>query len=526
VRLDSYRRARATASILTLLACGSAGAGQAEGDATLPSATAVFAATRTYPINSFVTTSHAGWSEARACVNFAQDVRLDWKVDSSGEAILESRPAWDANALWSTRGRWGRGSDEAKEGDMTLTVSEPSLLRLRVRAAKFPKSGIARLKATYERRTVAVLRGEPGARRRPVMVADGYDPFNTQDLNDTSWQTDPTFYRLVSRGYKEFDLDTWIVDWGDGGAPLQQQGEDFQELARQVRAWNGGRDDTVAVGISMGAISIRYALASSAGKEDLGVGRYVSVNGPHRGAWLSPELREFLLKRAARQKTAEAGEAFMIRKGLDNPAARQLLIDGPDNESFYSELRSKGDGGYDPDIPRVAFSNGSLVRDGNDLADLVDGDKEVVHRISVRPLGLPLWITLHRTRREFRYGAFPGELLPASLRDPVREHIRLLGIFRFDFRARWEKVPTFIPTHSALDFPEALSMNAERYRYQQWRQSAFPVLYVSPNRNLPHDVEEVPWVNPRTGKGAPPGTNAILYEVVQSFGGMEVARAH
>jgi hypothetical protein len=97
----------------------------------------------------------------------------------------------------------------------------------------------------------------------------------------------------------------------------------------------------------------------------------------------------------------------------------------------------------------------------------------------------------------------------------VRGHVRFLGVFRFDFRAGWESVPTYIPTHSALDFPEELVAGSElrRYRYSKWQSSAFERFYVARGRNLAHDETQVDWVDPRTGKPAPGGDNAVLYEI-------------
>lgn len=246
--------------------------------------------------------------------------------------------------------------------------------------------------------------------------------------------------------------------------------------------------------------------------------RYISVNGPHQGAWINPRLLDFLLERAGDPKKAvEGSEAFFIQRGLNNAAAQQLLFAGKQHDAFYKELRSLGDNGYHPRIPRVAFSNGALVKEGNELADFMEGKPGVVHRVQLSVLGLPLWFTMHKTRAEFKYGGYPGELLPRSLRRPVRNHARIFGFVRFDWRARWEHIPTFIPTHSALDFPEELTGKPTSYRYAKWRQSAFPVIYVAAGRNLPHDLQNVSWVDPRTGKGAPGGRNAILDQVVKAF---------
>ena len=485
----------------------------------MPPPTEVRMATRAYPTMTTVRTNHAGWSEVRGYANVAQEVKIIWNIDRGGEATLEGRAAWNPEDPWRELGHWGRGTSERDRGESTIRLETPTLLRVRSRAPKFPRSGVASVRLDYERHTMAILRGPAGAERHPVILAEGYDPLNTNDLNDPDPQRDPVFARLITEGRRKYGLDTWLLDWGDGGASLEQQAEDFAELARGIRSWGGDRDQTVAVGISMGAVSLQYALAEAAGRgERLGVRKYVSINGPHQGAWVSPELLRFLFKRAAQDLTVNPGsesEAVTIRRGLNSPAAQELIIDAPRHEAFYNRLRSFGKGGYHPDIPGVAFSNGTLVREGAELADFVKGKSAVTHQVSIRPLWLPVWIPIHRTRREFRYGAYPGELLPQSMCVPVKDHLRLLSIFRIDFRAGWRTIPTFIPTHSALDFPEELVTASEmrRYRYAQWKKTPFAKVYVARGRNLAHDETEVDWIDPHTGKGAPAGENAVLYEI-------------
>lgn len=485
----------------------------------MPPPTDMRIGSRAYPTTTIVRTNHAGWSEVRGYANVPQEIKVHWHVDRGGEAILEARDAWSADAPWRKLGHWGLDTTKPEQGNVTIRLDAPTTLRARSRAAKFPRSGISAVRLDYERRTVAVLRGTPVSTRRPVILAEGYDPLNAYDLNDPDSEQDPVFARLITDGRRKYGLDTWLLDWGDGGSSLVQQAEDFAELARAVRSWAGNRDQTVAVGISMGAVSLQYALAEAAGRgERLGVRKYISINGPHQGAWVNPELLRFLLKRASKDRTEDPGstsEAVVIRRGLASPAAQELLIGGPQHEAFYKRLHALGQGGYHPGIPRVAFSNGTLVREGTELADFVEGKSDTTHQVSMRPLWLPIWFTIHRTQREFRYGAYPGELLPSSMTMPVRDHVRLLGIFRFDFRANWVNIPTFIPTHSALDFPDDLVVGAEarRYRYSKWRKTAFPKVYVARGRNLAHDETRVDWIDPTTGKGVPAGENAVLYEI-------------
>ncbi|MFN3652280.1 MAG: hypothetical protein ACK47B_22095 [Armatimonadota bacterium] len=520
------RSASLPALLLVSLALPAASAAERKAQpvpaAGLPEATSVLRASREYVVGATAETRHAGWTETLAYATLPQELPVRWHVDPGGEAVLLGRDAWRPDAEWRELRRWGRGTGSDERGADVVSLDRPMALRLRARAPKFPRSGIARVSVRARRHTVAVLRGTAGERRRPVILAEGYDPLNQQDWNDVGWAEDATLARIIAEGEQKHGLDTWLLDWGDAGAPLEQQAGDFAEIAEAVRGWNYGRRETVAIGVSMGAVSLRFALASAADRgDDLGVQKYLSINGPHRGAWVNRKLLETLRKQAGDtdedQPEGDDDGEFWLLRAIDSPAARQLLIGGADHERFYSELRKRGKDGYHPRIPRVAFSNGTLVREGNELAEWVEGGGDVVHRISVRPLWLPLWLTYKKTRREFEYGGYPGELLPASLRRPVRDHKRLLGIFRFDFRARWEAIPTFIPTHSALDFPPDLTITDGRHRYTNWKRSPFPGLYVSQGRNLAHDATEADWIDPRTGRRAPAGANAILHEVLEAF---------
>jgi hypothetical protein len=489
----------------------------------MPPPAEVFTASRVYPAWAVARTNHAGWTESTGYANQPQEIRVRWHTDPGGQAVLQSRSAWDPRAPVRELGRWGRGTGQPERGTARIRIEEPTLLWLRVRAPKFPRAGVSSLRADFDRRTVAVLRGPAGSPRRPVILAEGYDPFNELDYNDPAWQEDATFAQLIAGGRSRYGLDAWIVDWGDAGAAMEQQAEDFAEIAREVRDWNGGKRETVAVGISMGAVTLRRALAAAAdARQNLGVRKYVSINGPHRGAWINPDLMRFILKRLNRDRKPVEGEdpdTLLLGRAVGSPAAQQLLIGGRRQEAFFETLRSLGTRGYDPSIERVAFSNGTLVREGEALAELVQGEKQVAHRILMRPLWLPFWFTIRKTYRDFRYSAYPGELLPASLRPPVRRHKRFLGIFRFDFSARWERIPTFIPTHSALDFPDDLTSGPERFRYARWEETAFNRVYVAAGRNLAHDNTRADWVEPGSGKRPPEGQNAVLYEISLAFTG-------
>ena len=62
---------------------------------------------------------------------------------------MRGRDAWDPKAPWRDLARWGRGTDEPEKGESEVTVERPTLLMLRTRAPKFPRSGISRIRADY-----------------------------------------------------------------------------------------------------------------------------------------------------------------------------------------------------------------------------------------------------------------------------------------------------------------------------------------------------------------------------------------
>ena len=78
--------------------------------------------------------------------------------------------AWDARAPWREVDRWGRESGKRGRGEADVPIDRPTLLWLRVRAPRFPRSGIASLRADYVRHTVAVERGAAGGSKGTVQV--------------------------------------------------------------------------------------------------------------------------------------------------------------------------------------------------------------------------------------------------------------------------------------------------------------------------------------------------------------------
>jgi len=269
---------------------------------------------------------------------------------------------------------------------------------------------------------------------------------------------------------------------------------------------------------------LRWALARAYDRgEPLGVARYLSVNGPHRGAWINSHLWRYALQRLPGiddpHDDAPAPVPGMLGlSALAAPAAQELVIDGLQSASFFGALRLMGEDGYDPTIPRVAFTNGNFGNrdDGTDIIHFREG--EPIHHILVRPLWLPLWTTVHRVRSMFRYDHFPGDRLENPFLLDLRLHFRLFGIARVDARAHFLQQPTFVPTHSALDFPDTLTGGPERFRYARRDAIPFTRVYLAPRTRGHHDLD-AGWIEMGSGRGAPTGENALVYEAALAYGG-------
>ena len=492
----------------------------------LPPVTRVVRASHPYPSCTVASTNHRGWREVAGYVNTPQTVHLSWEVERGGEAILLTRDEWTANQPWREFRHWN--GDRKERGEIDFPCAQPIAVKLRVRAPAWPRSGIAEVRLQYARYTLAALHGPGGDGERSVVLAEGYDPSNAMDWNDPDWQRALGLDRLLRQAHQEDRLNTWIVDWGWGGAPLEQQAQDFTEIAKQIRSINGKRKCTVAVGVSMGAISLQYALAAAADHhEDLGVCKYVSINGPHRGVWVNPELIK-LVRRVGSQRIGAALGSDAAQEGNEkpgsskghqgtfDPAAEEMVMAGLRHDAFYASLHGMADGGYDPSIPRVAFTSGALETHPDDQNRAATAKGPELLKIRVRPLGLPLWVTVKSVHEQPDYGQYPGELLPDDMRPEMEDHLRMLSVFRMDYKIKWTTAPTMVPTFSALDFPPDVTATVNGLRYTRWDESRFPTIYVSKGGNRSHE-ELGDWINPRNGRQLAAGGESVLQEIERSL---------
>jgi pimeloyl-ACP methyl ester carboxylesterase len=474
--------------------------------------TVIYSAAR-HPLRAGICVNQRGWKELTVYPNFAQSVDLEWRLDPGSDAEVSLRPAWDAEAKWESAAQIHAGSRDER-GSRTLDLTEPTAVRMRVRAGAWPRSGVARLKVSYQRATAAVLNGTRDARRRPLVVLEGIDLLDNVELNDPVWERSGKLPFLI-REARRAGLDTWLLDWGSSGLPVESLAEELSDVLGQIRKRNFGRRETVVFGISMGAVVAREAMVTALErKRDLGVSKFVSLNGAHRGVWLNPKLAAFIRKYGPGSDQPSALEDASLPTPLDRPSSRELLLGTSESAAYFARLTKRGRRGYDPTVEAVAFSNGTLGsgEDGLGSPDrILERSGRLLMTTRVRPAWLPLHVPVERIRSVFRYDEYPGDqLLSDSFSSGLRLHFTIASAIRVDAQSGFKRSPTFVPTHSALDFPEDLAPDGNGWRYSRVNETAFARCYVAETSRGHLDLDGG-WI--QVGTWRKPVKNALLTEL-------------
>lgn len=250
--------------------------------------------------------------------------------------------------------------------------------------------------------------------RRPVILSDGFESGSSE--LDHLWNgLERDDYRFVTelhaRGY-----DLVLLGYDDRSASILRNAETAIEAVLRAVAERHGDAPLTVGGFSMGGLVTRYALAKmETDHVDHQTALYVSVDSPHRGAWVPIGLQAF-----AHFLTATPALSWQI----NSDAARQLLwrhIETVDAEpaedalrtEFLAELERVGSwprrprligsangtaDGVGPDVPAGAdaVSVASGWFGGTVLRTQAEGDKQLVARLKgllsekeVRTTGLP-----------------------------------------------------------------------------------------------------------------------------------------
>lgn len=186
--------------------------------------------------------------------------------------------------------------------------------------------------------------GVDGVCDKPCLLAEGFDPMNTVTPGLNYALGFDLIQKVRSKGH-----DVFIMEWGDGGAPIESNGGVLLGAARFIHSMLNGREAAVQlVGVSMGGLVARYALAWAEDQDpmthpgryiDHYVNTFISYDAPQQGAHINKDLQEMIRENGS----------FEQKAAIESPAAKEMLYrdvcdaTGSMHDRFYSVLRSLND---------------------------------------------------------------------------------------------------------------------------------------------------------------------------------------
>ncbi len=278
----------------------------------------------------------------------------------------------------------------------------------------------------------------------PLLLVEGFDPSNEKGLREY-YEMAPEFMETL-RG---LGRDIFFLDFEDGGRDMVLNADVLERTIDMIHDESGGHDLTV-VGLSMGGVIARYALARA---EDQGtplpVSHFLSVDSPQQGAAIHAGFQNRL-----------KDEGISI-PALTSVAARQLLLYSAWNnthdlhDDFYSELNALNGDGYPHQCINVAASFTPPSLEENPWTGLGQRWARIAYE-DVYTGGAVIFSEQNFNIDAGDFTSEAGSLLPTSSTVDRSGRISWHGI-----AIRWycnfypeTARPTFIPMRSALDLDE------------------------------------------------------------------------
>lgn len=201
---------------------------------------------------------------------------------------------------------------------------------------------------------------------KPFIVVEGFDPFGNQDANymANKLRDQNLFNALWARGY-----DFVFLDFTHNQEYIQANAEVLQDLIQQVIARRVGNAPLQVMGLSMGGLIGRYALAEMESQgQSHEVANFFTFDTPHQGVNMQLGI-QLLLKYTVKAKPSLAHDA-MVKAALSSVgshAARQMMLLNSDylesdagvdplRVSFYTALQNLG---HPQQCNIYAIANGS-----------------------------------------------------------------------------------------------------------------------------------------------------------------------
>jgi hypothetical protein len=293
--------------------------------------------------------------------------------------------------------------------------------------------------------------------RPPVLLVQGL-PLSSTDV--APMEVYHQFFSLVE-ALRQAGRDVWILAFDNVQDPVAGNAVAVSDAVAQASAAaNDARVDVV--GISLGGVMTRYALAADEARGGPSKGRvrlFASVDAPHQGANLQLGIQTGLW--LAGGKTArDIMRSYAVQNllyqwvGSDNwsknscgfPSNREVYPTTAAHDWFYTELNALNGDGYPHQCRSVALANAGT-------APRSQREGDVVYR--ARATAKVLVGTIELCSEDYKARALdvtPGALLPNSL---LPTQVEMGNGLRFELDVKFD--PTFIPTSSALDVRDGRS---------------------------------------------------------------------
>lgn len=279
--------------------------------------------------------------------------------------------------------------------------------------------------------TMRVWKGNDPVNGIPLILSEGFDAYNTKPQQYYRESGKDLINCLLQKGFN-----VYIVDYYLNSQSIINNAAVFQSAIRYVSSINNNRK-VVATGMSMGGIINRYACAQAESVSNpLPISKFVSIDAPHKGAVLSPDMQDW--------RKANTSDPFEIAAS-DNDAAKQLLKynaydpSGVVRSLFNIILNTVNQDGYPHLVESIgiAFStNSPNPNSGGWLA--------------VTPSAVQSQTVFQMSNDEMLAGSY----LPQIVIDPLHFYIPLI---RISVNITQLKSPCFIPHESALDIHNGVS---------------------------------------------------------------------